>query len=51
MALRKNAYRLQQELQADLDTRLLFYNEGRSHRGERTQGRTPWQAFRMGWRR
>jgi transposase InsO family protein len=46
--LRKKFYASLQELQEDLDAWLQFYNEGRSHQGYRTQGRTPWQAFQDG---
>jgi hypothetical protein len=46
--LRKKVYGSLQELQEDLDAWLGFYNDGRSHQGYRTQGRTPWQAFQDG---
>ena len=32
-------------LQEDLDKYLTFYNQERAHRGYRTEGRTPDQAF------
>lgn len=48
VTLRKKVYGSLQDLQADLHTWLQFYNEGRSHQGYRTQGRTPWQAFQDG---
>jgi len=48
VARRKKVYGSLQELQEDLDAWLAFYNEGRSHQGYRTQGRTPWQAFQDG---
>ncbi|MBI3596239.1 MAG: hypothetical protein HY203_03685 [Nitrospirae bacterium] len=34
-----------EELQADLDRFLEFYNRERSHSGYRCQGRTPYQTF------
>jgi hypothetical protein len=36
------------QLQKDLDRYLDFYNRERAHRGYRTQGRTPYQAFLEG---
>jgi hypothetical protein len=36
------------QLQQDLDRYLEFYNRERAHRGYRTQGRTPYQAFLEG---
>lgn len=48
VALRKKFYGSVQELQAEMDEWLRFYNEARSHQGYRTQGRTPWQAFQDG---
>jgi transposase InsO family protein len=48
VAYRKKFYVSVQELQADLDEFVRFYNEQRSHQGYRTQGRTPLQALRDG---
>jgi hypothetical protein len=45
VAFRKTLYASIDQLQADLDTYLDFYNRKRAHRGYRTQGRTPYQAF------
>lgn len=45
VAFRKNLYESVDQLQADLDRYLDFYNRERSHNGYRTQGRTPFQAF------
>ena len=36
------------QLQQDLDRYLDSYNRERAHRGYRTQGRTPYQAFLEG---
>jgi transposase InsO family protein len=48
VAYRRKFYASLQELQADLDEFLRFYNEERSHHGYRTQGRTPMRALRDG---
>ncbi len=45
VALRRKRYTAIEELQADLDDYLYFYNWERSHQGRRTKGRTPAQAF------
>ncbi len=45
VAFRKTLYTSIDQLQADLDAYLDFYNCERAHRGYRTQGRTPYQAF------
>jgi len=45
VALRRKKYTSIEELQADLDAYLYFYNWERSHQGRRTKGRTPAQAF------
>lgn len=45
VAFRKTLYASIDQLQADLDAYLAFYNRDRAHRGYRTQGRTPYQAF------
>ncbi|MGH7334187.1 MAG: hypothetical protein ACREKS_15885 [Candidatus Rokuibacteriota bacterium] len=48
VALHKESVRLAEGVVEDLDGWLAFYNERRSHQGNRTQGRTPWQAFQDG---
>jgi transposase len=45
VAFRKTLYESLDQLQADLDRYLEFYNRERAHQGYRTQGRTPYQAF------
>ena len=45
VAFRKTFYESLDQLQADLDRYLEFYNRERAHQGYRTQGRTPYQAF------
>jgi transposase InsO family protein len=45
VAFRKTLYESLDQLQADLDRYLEFCNRERAHRGYRTQGRTPYQAF------
>jgi transposase InsO family protein len=45
IAFRKKFYGSLDELQVDLDEWLTRYNRERAHRGYRTQGRTPYQAF------
>jgi transposase InsO family protein len=47
-AFRNTLYESVAQLQADLDRYLDFYNRERAHRGYRTQGRTPLQAFLEG---
>lgn len=44
-AFRNTLYESVAQLQQDLDQYLEFYNRERAHRGYRTQGRTPFQAF------
>lgn len=44
-AFRKTLYESLEQLQADLDGYLEFYNRRRAHQGYRTRGRTPYQAF------
>ena len=44
-AFRNTLYESVAQLQLDLDRYLEFYNRDRAHRGYRTQGRTPLQAF------
>lgn len=48
VAFRKTFYESLDQLQADLDRYLDFYNRERAHQGYRTKGRTPWQAFSDG---
>lgn len=48
VAFRKRIYATLDELQADLDAWLLYYNERRTHQGKRCQGRTPMQTFTQG---
>lgn len=45
VALRRKRYTSVEELQADLDQYLDYYNWKRPHQGRRTRGRTPAQAF------
>ena len=45
VAFRKTEYESLDQLQADLDRYLDFYNRERAHQGYRTKGRTPYQAF------
>lgn len=45
---REKFYGSLEELQADLDQFIEFYNTKRTHSGYRTKGRTPWQAFQDG---
>ena len=47
-AFRHTLYESVAQLQQDLDRYLEFYNRERAHRGYRTQGRTPYQAFLEG---
>ena len=47
-AFRSTLYESLAQLQQDLDRYLDFYNRERAHRGYRTQGRTPLQAFLEG---
>jgi len=47
-AFRNTLYESIAQLQQDLDRYLEFYNRERAHRGYRTQGRTPYQAFLEG---
>lgn len=44
-AFRQTLYESVAQLQKDLDRYLDFYNRERAHRGYRTKGRTPYQAF------
>lgn len=44
-AFREKWYTSIEELQKDLNTYLIHYNENRPHDGYRTKGRTPFQAF------
>ena len=45
VAFRRTFYESMEQLQADLDNYIEFYNRERSHQGYRTKGRTPYQAF------
>jgi transposase InsO family protein len=46
VAFRKKLYTSLEELQADLDEWLEFYNRERAHTGKYCEGRTPLQTFR-----
>lgn len=46
VAFRKSLYTSIDQLQADLDQWLLFYNRERTHSGRHCDGRTPMQTFR-----
>ena len=48
VAFRNTLYESLDQLQADLDRYLDFYNRERAHQGHRTKGRTPYQAFSDG---
>jgi len=48
VAFRQTLYLSVDQLQADLDRYLNFYNRERCHQGYRTKGRTPYQAFLEG---
>lgn len=45
VAFRKKLYLELDELQADLDAWLVYYNQGRTHQGKMCCGRTPVQTF------
>jgi transposase InsO family protein len=45
VAFRKKLYRTLDELQADLDAWLSWYNTERTHAGRYCYGKTPWQTF------
>ena len=45
VAFRRTLYESLNQLQADLDRYLEFYNRERAYQGYRTQARTPYQAF------
>ena len=45
VAFRKKIYSSLEEIQADLDEFLEFYNRDRTHQGKRCQGRTPLETF------
>ena len=45
VAFRKKLYRTLDELQADLDTWMSWYNTERTHSGRYCYGKTPWQTF------
>jgi transposase InsO family protein len=46
VAFRKKIYRSIEELQADLDQWIAFYNHDRTHQGKMCNGRTPMQTLR-----
>ena len=46
MAFRKKVYRSIEELQGDLNTWIVEYNEVRTHQGRWCYGKTPMQTFR-----
>jgi len=48
VAFHKTFYESLDQLMADLDRYLEFYNRESAHQGYRTKGRTPWQAFSVG---
>ncbi len=48
VAFQKTLYESLEQLQADLDHYLNFYNRERAHQDYRTQGRTPYQTLRDG---
>ncbi|OHX13818.1 hypothetical protein BI347_10065 [Chromobacterium sphagni] len=53
VAFRKKLYLALDELQADLDAWLFYYNKERTHQGKMCSGRTPLQTFIEGkseWR-
>jgi hypothetical protein len=45
VAFRKKVYRAIEELQADLDEWMSYYNEARTHQGRWCFGKTPMQTF------
>ena len=45
MTFRKKIYKSIEELQADLDEWLIFYNQERTHSGKYCFGKTPYQTF------
>ena len=45
MAFRKKIYRAIEELQTDLDTWILDYNQQRPHQGRWCFGKTPMKTF------
>ena len=45
IAFRKKIYRSIEDLQTDLDARLKYYNEERTHQGRWCYGKTPMQTF------
>ena len=48
VAFRKKLYRTLDEIQADLDAFMNYYNTERTHQGRYCQGRTPFQTFNDG---
>jgi hypothetical protein len=45
VAFRKKLYRSLEEIQADLDEFMVWYNSDRTNQGRYCQGRTPMQTF------
>ena len=45
VAFRKKVYRTIEELQADLDEWMSYYNEARTHQGRWRFGKNPMQTF------
>jgi len=45
IAFRKKVYRSIEELQTDLNNRLRYYNDQRTHTGKHCYGKTPMQTF------
>lgn len=49
VTFRKKFYASLEELQADLDAWMRYYNEYRIHQGRWCFGKTPWQTFQDSW--
>jgi len=49
VAFRKTHYKSIEQIQADLDTFMAYYNEKRTNQGKRCQGRTPKQTWDDGY--
>lgn len=47
IAFRKKVYRSIEELQKDLDNRLFYYNNERTHSGKHCYGKTPMQTLKL----
>jgi hypothetical protein len=50
VTFRKKVYRTLEELQEELDSWILRYNEQRTHQGKMCRGRTPLETFLNGMR-